>query len=573
MTAASIGGLRARLARHRQTNAFVVVVVVVMVGLAWWHRWTFDDGFINFRIVKQIEAGHGPVFNAGQRVEAFTSPLWLLALVVGDVLTPIRIEWVSVLLGITGTACGLGWAMAASRRLWADRDDDRMFPAGALVVLAVGPFWYFATSGLEGGLTFAWLGGSLYVLARWAGTNDGMSVGGLFVLGAGWLVRPELIIFSFVLAVAVLVAERDITDRSWWARVRVGWIFVLPVAYELFRMGYYASVLPNTAFAKEAGGARWGAGWDYLNAFTTHYVVWLPLLVLVIGAYLPLLITAARRERIVIVAWVTAAVLAIVYVVRVGGDYIPARLLLPGVFALCAPVAFMRVTKPVAATTFGILAIWAGACATGIQPPEPYRTGLGDHRTNVVTLADALRTPVGAAFERARHVPLSFELSPIRAEPGPEASRQTAALSAIGVLGYAFGPDVDVFDLAGLADPLTAHFTLTHRGLTGHEKFAPGPWVAARLTAPTSRVPASDVTLAGPFSQPLIPKTSGTRFDGQTADARAALQCGDLRRLHDSYVGHLGISDVFSNLVDSFGYSRISIPPDPRAAREKFCDK
>jgi hypothetical protein len=231
----------------------------------------------------------------------------------------------------------------------------------------------------------------------------------------------------------------------------------------------------------------------------------------------------------------------------------------------------MRVTKPVAATTFGILAIWAGACATGIQPPEAYRTIFGDRRTNVVTLADALRGPEGAAYAQIRDLKLSMDLAPIPAAPGPEASRHTAALSAVGVLGYALGTGVDVFDLAGLADPLTAHFTLTHRGLAGHEKFIPPPWVAARLTAPSSDVSPAVVTPGVLFLVPLIPPTTGAAFAVQVADARAALECGDLRRLHDSYRGSLGVGDVLSNLVDSFDYSRISIPPDPAAARRKFC--
>ena len=51
--------------------AVPIVVVVVMAAAK---RWTFDDGFIYFRTVDQILAGNGPVFNAGERVESFTSP-------------------------------------------------------------------------------------------------------------------------------------------------------------------------------------------------------------------------------------------------------------------------------------------------------------------------------------------------------------------------------------------------------------------------------------------------------------------------------------------------------------------
>ena len=68
--------------------------------MAWQHRWVGDDAFIDFRIVRQLKAGHGPVFNAGERVEAGTSPIWLMILFAADVVAPLRLEWIAVVLGI-----------------------------------------------------------------------------------------------------------------------------------------------------------------------------------------------------------------------------------------------------------------------------------------------------------------------------------------------------------------------------------------------------------------------------------------------------------------------------------------
>jgi arabinofuranosyltransferase len=36
-----------------------------------------DDALINIRVVRQLLAGNGPVFNIGERVEVGTSPLWI----------------------------------------------------------------------------------------------------------------------------------------------------------------------------------------------------------------------------------------------------------------------------------------------------------------------------------------------------------------------------------------------------------------------------------------------------------------------------------------------------------------
>ncbi|RME21481.1 MAG: hypothetical protein D6798_18055, partial [Deltaproteobacteria bacterium] len=45
--------------------------------------WTLDDAYITFRYADNLVAGHGIVFNPGERVEGYTNFLWLLLLAVG----------------------------------------------------------------------------------------------------------------------------------------------------------------------------------------------------------------------------------------------------------------------------------------------------------------------------------------------------------------------------------------------------------------------------------------------------------------------------------------------------------
>src|SRR5271166_2649063 len=76
-------------AGHRLLQVAVLAVpVVVLAVLAWTHRSMFYDGYIYLHVVQNILAGHGPVFNAGQRVEAFTSPLWTAVLALVAFATP-----------------------------------------------------------------------------------------------------------------------------------------------------------------------------------------------------------------------------------------------------------------------------------------------------------------------------------------------------------------------------------------------------------------------------------------------------------------------------------------------------
>ena len=48
--------------------AGVAVVVAIFFAGAWQRRWIADDGLIVLRTVRNLIAGNGPVFNAGERV-------------------------------------------------------------------------------------------------------------------------------------------------------------------------------------------------------------------------------------------------------------------------------------------------------------------------------------------------------------------------------------------------------------------------------------------------------------------------------------------------------------------------
>ena len=188
------GGALRRTWIVRAAPVYLPALIVAIGG--WSHRWVDEDAFINFRILDQVFAGNGPVFNAGERVEAATSPLWLAVLGVGRVLFGafLRIEWISVVVGLAAAVAAFVLAGRAARLLHAD-DDGIVVPVGPLLVASVAVVWDFATSGLEMGLAWLWLAACWYVLVAVA-TRD--AVGGrrriafAAVIGLAPLVRPEL---------------------------------------------------------------------------------------------------------------------------------------------------------------------------------------------------------------------------------------------------------------------------------------------------------------------------------------------------------------------------------------------
>src|SRR5262245_34906146 len=93
-----VNRLLARVTRWRH-QWLLLAPPLLMTAMAYHRRWLSDDGYIDLRVVKQVLAGNGPVFNVGERVEAFTNPLWLGILsLVGSLGVPL--EAAAVTLGI-----------------------------------------------------------------------------------------------------------------------------------------------------------------------------------------------------------------------------------------------------------------------------------------------------------------------------------------------------------------------------------------------------------------------------------------------------------------------------------------
>ncbi|WP_371868996.1 flagellar motor control protein ZomB [Mycobacterium botniense] len=393
-----------------------VAVVAVLFGWgAWQRRWIADDGLIVLRTVRNLLAGNGPVFNAGERVEANTSTVWTLLLYAGGwVGGPMRLEYVALVLALVLSVLGMVLVMLGAARLYAPSLQGRravLLPAGTLVYLAIPPARDFATSGLENGLVLAYLGLLWWMMVCWSQAPRARPEGPAFtaalafVAGLSVLVRPELALIGGLALIMMLVAA-----QGWRRRVLVvaaGGL--LPVACEIFRMGYYALLVPGTALAKDAAGDKWAQGMIYLANFNRPYALWVPAVLmcamgalLVIGRPRPgstrqllspgygLLARAVHNPAAVVVFMLVSGVLQALYWIRQGGDFMHGRVLLAPLFCLLAPVAVIPVVSP-ADTTFTretgywltgtVSALWVAIAGWSLWAANS--PGMGDDATRV----------------------------------------------------------------------------------------------------------------------------------------------------------------------------------------------
>ena len=586
----------------------VVPVVVVLVG-AWVYRWVDEDAFINFRIIDNLVAGHGLVFNLGERVEADSDPLWLFSLTgLHGILPFLSLEWLSVVLGLVCTGVGFLAGGRGVQRLVGSRQEDSVFPLGLLMVAVVAGVWEFATSGLEMSMVFLWLGLSFLLLVRAEG-NRTRAVPAAVVMGLGPLIRPELALESAVFVAALLVV---VTAPGWSEAHRrlsrgagvVAAALALPVAFELFRMGYYALVVPNTGLAKAGGSSWWSQGFTYLWNLLAPYALWLPLLLAV-----PIVLLRARQwwgrgDRIGVMVMATpiaAGLVDVLYVVHVGGDYMHARLLLPGLFALCLPIAVsLRQARTVLAVPLVGIVVWCVVCAGWLRFVPPKTTSLSPQAVFIsnernswitatgnahpITAADyghALSGQAGALLARLAHrVPNGEQRLLVIVDPfapvnssGTEAGRSplpfTLAVNvpAIGVIGYLAGPDVYLFDSFSLANPIGSHTVVVRHARPGHEKEIGPAWMVARFGIPGPEVPTRVAAASG------SPGSSGDLSRTSVVAARNALGCAPLSSYLHAITAPLTASQALANIGNAIGFTTMSFSAVPTRAATQLCGR
>ncbi|MEY9864094.1 arabinofuranosyltransferase [Catenulispora sp. GAS73] len=569
----AVGALRRH---HPVTLVLIAATALAYAALAYQRRWIADDGMIAVRTVRQILAGHGPVYSPYERAETDTSTLWTALLTVGGGLTGFDVARIAVFGGLLCAVGGVLAALFATARFHArlsGKSRQLLVPGGALVLLGVSPFWDYATSGLETGLEILWLGLCWLVLVVWCAeapdTKRQCAVA--FLIGLAPLVRPEFALMEAVFGVAAWFLIRPGKRRTLLLFVTAQ---ALPLITEILRAGYYGELVPLPALAKSASGSQWSRGWRYVEETLKGYFLWIPLAILLIAATAHLMKKSALKTRtttILLATPVVAGLLLGLYVIKVGGDFMHARMVLPAVFLLVLPVLLVpanTVLLPAVTAT----AVWAAYCGPtyavhfydqkhavsederlGYQQwtgrPNPDTSAaysakekwIGDEIASWTAHGDRVLTSEGGIA-----VPLNPDLP----------FRFAVAAGRLGAVGAETSLRDEVVDTLGLANPLGAHLTVTEPGRPGHEKVLPWAWILADYGDPA--VVDHQTVIAG-----VTPE--------QVSAARHAMSCGGLKELLDSTRQPMTAGRFWNNLTGSLGRTALVVPADPFAAEKKFC--
>lgn len=310
------------LRRSRAMRWLVAVALLALVAAIVRTAWLADDAFITLRSVANLQAGHGPVWNVGERVQTFTHPLWFWLVASVTALTGEHQDTLLATSLLLATLAALALVRLAGGG------------AAALGVLALllcsRAFVDYATSGLETPLTML-LCAALVTAATLPGERRLRATA--LVTGLLAATRLDLAVLCLPPLAAALRGVPRGRAALWLA------LGLSPIAvWTAFAVVYYGSPFPITAYAKAfAHGVPAGE----LAAQGAHYFVRHfatdPVTPAVVVAGVLAGVSARSRTS----ALALGLLLYHLYLVKVGGDYMLGRFLVPG-FAVGAALLALR---------------------------------------------------------------------------------------------------------------------------------------------------------------------------------------------------------------------------------------
>lgn len=428
------------------------------------NAWVSDDGFITFRSVEQLFAGNGPRWNPHERVQAFTHPLWfgllcLVRLFTKDVF--LNVLFVSMTSCVV--ACFLLGRIALSRWHWA----ICMLILGSSKALVD-----FSTSGLENPLSHLMILAFLFVLLR--SQSEGIRshrdvVALTFLLGLAVTVRLDLVpllLAPYLYALVSTLKSDGHMDAPLVGKLALA--LLPPIAWTIFSLIYYGFPFPNTAYAKLGAGVPTA---DLLPHGISYLANSLRLDAITLVIIVTSVVASFTTRRGALMALAIGIVCHLLYVVRVGGDFMSGRFLTPELVMAVGILGAIDWRRGVVPMALVGLMFYNFA-----QPLAPWWTrgtysnteidsaGIADERgfyfqySSIWRYVESVQS--GTHFPKMGWVDDAVEFA--------RSNYKATVMPAIGYFGYYVRLDQIVIDPMALSDPLLARLPARSDWRIGH---------------------------------------------------------------------------------------------------------
>lgn len=506
--------------------AGIIFVRVLLLALIIIYAWMGDDAFITLRTVDNFVSGDGLTWNPGERVQAYTHPLWMFVLSAFYFFTrePFYTTLVvSILIS--------GAAVLLFERFFCRRGAEAL---PLLLAFAMSrAFIDYATSGLENPLTYL-----ILVLFYARVIHEGSLLELAFLAALGMLNRMDTaLLFAPALVWRSFVGFR--TQGKSFLREFLQAVFIggSPfLVWELFSLLYYGSFVPNTALAKLNHGIPrlqiWKQGVLYLfNSLSSDPVT----LVFILSS---LAVPWIKRDAKHTVIGVGLA-LYLLYIVNIGGDFMSGRFLAAPFIPALVLYSRLPIESWRAAATLAVLTLVVGFIGSvptllfnskrNLERSKIDRWGIADER-RYYAHSSSLFT-LGREVDGPTH-PWRSKGEFLDNEMGPDDIRPVHRAGNIGYRGFYAAKDITIVDAYALADPLLARLPARRdlKWRIGHFSRAMPSGYIASLRTGSDKFQDEDL---GQYWQKIDLITRGSLFSRERLAAIWQLNTGALDHLID----------------------------------------
>jgi arabinofuranosyltransferase len=406
--------------------------------------WVCDDAYITLRTVDNFIHGYGLTWNVGERVQAYTHPLWMFLLSLIYFFTH-EAFITTIVVSIT---VSLG---AVSLYAFKIAHSTKTALLGMLIFILSKFFIDYSTSGLENPLTHLLL--ALFFITYFSERSSQRRVG-ILALTASLLMLTRLDLILIVAPALWFEILRQPLRRS-LKQIIIG--FLPLIVWELFSFWYYGSLIPNTGYAKLNTGIDSMAlivqGTHYLEGALRGDRLLILTIVVAVG------LTIWRRGR---AGWPVASgiLLYIAYVIYSGGGFMGGRFLTAPLFT--SVILLSRYDRLIASRLRTVIALVVILAVGLISSRSPVYSGSGFGLHDNRGLGYGIDDNRLVCFQSmGLWTADGWHSQPVHpwVEKGKQYRRDKAGPvveGGIGLVGYYSGPKVHIIDIHALSDAFLA---------------------------------------------------------------------------------------------------------------------
>ena len=305
---------------RKEIKIFLFVILLLTIIL---NSWLCDDAYISFRVIKNFVNGYGLRWNVFERVQVFTNPLMVLSLIPFYAITH-EIYYTSLMFNIITSGIAVYFLIFKIAK------NNYNAILITLFLLFSRSFMAFATSGLENSVTFLLLSLYFYFMLK----KDIYNKKDILILSliSSLILLNRMDSILLVVPTTIYVLIKREKDISFFKFVLYYLIGMIPfIIWEAFSLIYYGFLFPNTYYAKLSTGIP---KIDYIKNGLLYLTTVLrmdpaTILVILFGC---LFISIIKNKKLKILLY--GALISIIYIVSVGGDFMLGRFLTPALFTI-----------------------------------------------------------------------------------------------------------------------------------------------------------------------------------------------------------------------------------------------